>query len=162
MVILVAFVAVGQVFGLPWSTDMFWQPSIKPYEVPNGYVKHIPYPPNSVSLDQSTIPMTRQSYEAITINPVRVNTATLEDGKVLFETYCYPCHGMGGLGDGPVIKKGFYPVDLTSPVTQAKTDGSIYAYIRMGGLVMMPRYDEFVSSDEAWKIVTYVRKLQEK
>src|SRR3972149_6717950 len=64
--------------------------------------------------------------------------------------------------DGPGIKKGFYPVDLTSPGTQARTDGYLYAYIQYGGIVMMPSYRESISSNQAWNVVNYVRKLQGK
>ncbi len=67
---------------------------------------------------------------------------------------------MEGLGDGPVIKRGFYPLNLTTPGVIARTDGYIYAYIRYGGKVMMPSYRESITSDQAWDIVNYVRKLQ--
>ena len=81
---------------------------------------------------------------------------------MIFKNVCFPCHGPEGKGNGTIIRKGFYPVDLTAPGVQARTDGYIYAYIRYGGKVMMPTYRENVSSDEAWDVVNYVRKLQGK
>jgi hypothetical protein len=42
----------------------------------------------------------------------------------------------------------------------ARTDGYIYAYIRYGGKVMMPSYRESITSEGAWDVVNYVRKLQ--
>ena len=71
------------------------------------------------------------------------------------------------MGDGPVIKNNlrpksyFYPVNLTQPQTQSRTDGYIYAYIRYGGKVMMPAYGR-ITEKEAWDIVYYVRYLQGK
>jgi mono/diheme cytochrome c family protein len=159
---LVFFVVLtAKVFSWPWSKDMFRQPSIKPYEPPPGRIHLIPLPPNSIALGDDVAGITRSQFEAITANPLPLTPDTLQRGEKLFKTYCFPCHGMDGQGDGPVLKKGFYPVNLTSPAVQARTDGFIYAYIRYGGLVMMPSYREFVSSDEAWSIVHYVRHLQQ-
>lgn len=158
--IVMTFAAVGEVYGFPWSDDMFRQPAIQPFQKPKGYDNHLPMPPNSISTDASIKPMTRQDYEGITKNPVPATAESLGQGEFLFATYCVPCHGQTGLGDGPVIKKGFYPVNLTLPPVQARTDGFIYAYIKFGGIVMMPSYNEFVTKTEAWQIVNYVRKLQ--
>ncbi len=156
-ILVLIFLGAAKVFGWPWSTDMFEQPSIKPYELP------LPYPPYSISTDGTLVDRgPRQKFEAITQNPVSPTNASLVKGENLFKTYCAPCHGPEGKGDGPVIKKGFYPVDLTSPGTQARTDGYIYAYIQYGGIVMMPSYRESISSNQAWNVVNYVRKLQGK
>jgi len=140
-----------KVFGWPWSTDMWEQPFIKPYELP------LSYPPSSISTDGTIVDIgPRQKFEAITQNPVSPTNPSLLKGENLFKTYCAPCHGPEGKGDGPVIKKGFYPG------TQARTDGYIYAYIQYGGIVMMPSYRESISSNQAWNVVNYVRKLQGK
>ncbi len=158
LIFISTVLGVGKAFGWPWSTDMYKQPSIWPYEKP------IAYPSSSVSTDQNIkqTEMTRENFETITQNPVQPTEASLQKGEKLFKNNCSPCHGIGGKGDGPVIKKGFYPVDLTALQTQARTDGYIYAYIKYGGKILMPSYRENVSSDEAWDIVNYVRKLQGK
>ncbi|MBI2485526.1 MAG: cytochrome c [Deltaproteobacteria bacterium] len=157
--LLIALIALGaiQVFGMPWSDDMFQQPSIHPYEMP------LLFPSTSVATDGTGIkPAPRENFEVITENPTQPTEASLQKGEKVFETFCAACHGVAGKGDGPVIKRGFYPVDLTAPGTQGRTDGYIYAYIRYGGKVMMPSYRESISSDEAWDIVNFVRKLQGK
>jgi mono/diheme cytochrome c family protein len=155
----------AKVFGWPWSTDMMEQPSIKPYEpLQPGILEPPPaYPPYSISTDGTIVDIgPRQKFETITQNPVTPTEASLEKGANLFKTYCAPCHGPQGKGDGPIIKKGFYPVDLTAPGTLARTDGYIFAYILYGGIVMMPSYRESISSHQAWEVVNYVRKLQGK
>ncbi len=158
LLIISIILGAGKVFGWPWSTDMLIQPSIWPYQMP------IAYPNGTIMKDQNIeqTEMTREDYEAITKNPVPPTEASLQKGEKLFKNNCSPCHGMGGRGDGAVIKRGFYPVDLTAPGTQARTVGYIYAYIRYGGKVMMPSYHDNVSSDGAWNVVNYVRKLQGK
>ncbi len=41
-------------------------------------------------------------------------TATLEEGRVLYNTHCAVCHGTSGLGDGPLtIRLKVPPPDLT-------------------------------------------------
>ncbi|HEY7534317.1 MAG TPA: cytochrome c [Thermodesulfobacteriota bacterium] len=156
--ILVLIVLGGaKVFGWPWSTDMWEQPSIKPYEMP------LPYPSHSISTDGTIVDLgSRQKFEAITQNPHSPTKGSLEKGEVLFKNFCAACHGPEGKGNGPIIKKGFYPVDLTAPGTQARTDGYIFAYIQYGGIVMMPSYRESISFNQAWDVVNYVRKLQGK
>lgn len=160
--LFLTFFAVSELSGMPWSTDMFRQPAIQPYQAPKGYIEPLPMPPDSIATDALARPMARKDYEAMTRNPVALTPEALAEGEFLYATYCFVCHGTAGLGDGPVIKKGFYPLNLTNPAVLARTDGYIFSYIRYGGLVMMPPYREFVSSDEAWKIVGYVRKLQGK
>ncbi len=159
--VLLGFVFLGKVMGVPsWTSDMFVQPAIRPYMMPRGRTKPLPLPPKSIPVGAEDVGVTRNELASIKTNPRPLTAASLARGERLFATYCFVCHGSAGRGDGPVIKKGFYPVDLTSPVVKSRTDGYIFAYIRMGGLVMMPRYDEFISPDEAWDIVHYVRKLQ--
>lgn len=145
---------------LPWSTDMWEHPSIKPYEEARGY------PENSIFNNKNLTELSREEYEAIQIGPSN-GQESISKGKVLYETYCYACHGTKGMGDGPVIKNNlrpksyFYPVNLTQSQTQSRTDGYIYAYIRYGGKVMMPAYGR-ITEKEAWDIVYYVRYLQGK
>ncbi len=140
---------------LPWSFDMWIQPSILPYEEP------VIYPDLSVSTTGLRIkPLPREDVENITQNPVAQTPESLEQGKKYYDRYCFVCHGIEGKGDGPVIKRGFYPLNLTTPGVIARTDGYIYAYIRYGGKVMMPSYRESITSEQAWDIVNYVRELQ--
>ena len=123
--------------------------------------KPVIYPQLSVSTTGLRIqPLPREDFENITQNPVADSEESLKTGEKLYNRYCFVCHGMEGQGDGPVIKRGFYPLNLTTPGVIARTDGYIYAYIRYGGKVMMPSYRESITSDQAWDIVNYVRKLQ--
>ena len=148
------------VFSLPWSTDMWEHPSIKPYEEAREY------PKNSVYKTDESRELEREEYELIVVGQNR-GDASIASGKILYETNCYSCHGMTGLGDGPVIKNDlrpnsyFYPVNLRQEQTVNRTDGYIYAYIRYGGKVMMPAYGR-ITPTEAWDIVYYVRYLQGK
>lgn len=158
IVLVMVVLLTGRAFGWPWSTDMMYQPSIKPYEEP------LPYPDLSITNKGIRVDpiIPREVFEEMTVNPVSPDKASLGNGEVVFKNFCAPCHGPEGKGDGPIIKKGFYPVNLTAPLTQGRTDGYIYAYIRFGGKVMMPSYRESIGEQDAWNVVNYVRKLQGK
>ena len=157
---LIFLMFTNNAFSLPWSTDLWEHPSIKPYEEARDY------PENSVYKSDEMRELEREEYESIVVGQNR-GEASIINGKALYETNCYSCHGMTGLGDGPVIKNDirpnsyFYPVNLRQDQTVNRTDGYIYAYIRYGGKVMMPAYGRITPS-EAWDIVYYVRYLQGK
>lgn len=138
---------------------MWVQPSIQPYEEP------LIYPDNSISTDGShSRPDPREEKEQITNSPIEATEGSVARGEKSYKTYCTVCHGEQGKGDGPIVKEGlgFYPVNLSAPGVVQRTDGYIYAYIRYGGKVMMPSYRESISEEDAWHIVNYVRKLQQR
>ena len=159
-ILIIFFVSTTCSFSLPWSTDLWEHPSIKPYEEARDY------PDKSVFKDNESRELEREEYESIVTGQNRGDDS-IARGKVLYEINCYSCHGMTGLGDGPVIKNDlrpnsyFYPVNLTQEQTVNRTDGYIYAYIRYGGKVMMPAYAR-ITPDETWDVVYYVRYLQGK
>ena len=96
LVLLIVFSQTGPAFGWPWSTDMMYQPSIKPYEEP------VPYPDKSVTSKGIRVDpiIPREVFEEMTVNPVSPDKASLEHGEVLFKNFCAPCHGPEGKGDG--------------------------------------------------------------
>jgi hypothetical protein len=151
---------VNNSHSLPWSTDLWDHPSIKPYEEARDYSEA------SVFRSEESMELEREEYESIVTGPNK-GDSSISKGKELYVTNCSSCHGMNGLGDGPVIKNDlrpnsyFYPVNLKQQQTVSRTDGYIYAYIRYGGKVMMPAYGR-ITPDEAWDIVYYVRYLQGK
>lgn len=156
LLVLTIFLSAGTAaHAFPWNFDMWIQPSILPYQEP------IAYPQLSVTTDGLRIkPLPREDFENIARSPFPVTEESLANGEKMYDRYCYVCHGTEGHGDGPVIKRGFYPLNLTTPGVIARTDGYIYAYIRYGGKVMMPSYRETINSESAWDVVNYVRKLQ--
>ncbi|MCC5813931.1 MAG: cytochrome c [Oceanicaulis sp.] len=98
-------------------------------------------------------------------NPLK--NPNLDDYKVgeqKYQTYCTPCHGVQGAGNGKVV--GPYPRFATAPpaVTSGKikgwSDGQLYHIITMGRGVM-GSYAYQIEPDDRWKLVAYIRKLQE-
>ena len=91
----------------------------------------------------------------------------LADGKVLFEHFCSPCHGMNGQGDGEVIAHGFpappsYSKGQSSRGGAMKdlSDGKIYHTITYG-VNAMGSYASQLAPEERWKVIMYVHHLQQ-
>jgi mono/diheme cytochrome c family protein len=104
------------------------------------------------------------------VNPIKDTTAVvLEQGKILFETYCKHCHGAKGTGDGKVasgakidgVDHTFMPgvANLKSDAIKNVTEGHIFHVITYGkGL--MGSHGSQVSEEDRWKIAKYVKELQ--
>jgi mono/diheme cytochrome c family protein len=114
-------------------------------------------------------PNTKEGYEASAtgiVNPLAANAKNLADGKKLFTTFCSPCHGANGQGDGEVTKHGFPPPPSYSTGQSSRggamkdlSDGKIYHTITYG-VGAMGSYASQVAPEERWKIVMYVHQLQ--
>ena len=152
---LIIFISASiSVIGLPWNYDMWKQKSIKPYEMPMSY------PKGTVTIDGIVNPEKREKVEAITQNGLEASKLDVKIGEQLYMTNCSVCHGEKADGNGPVIKKGFYPVNLKVQAVKDRTDGYIFAYIRYGGKVMMPSYRENMTEEQSWQLVNYIRHIQ--
>src|SRR5512143_190970 len=84
------------------------------------------------------------------------------DGKNLFNTFCIPCHGLQGKGNGPVASAyAPQPADLTSPGIQGLADGELFLVIT-NGFSTMPSFRKQLQPDERWDVVNYVRSFGQK
>ncbi len=84
----------------------------------------------------------------------------LNVGQKYFETNCMACHGMKGLGDGPVSLK--MPIKVPALVSEKVTkwsDARIYHTISMGQGVM-GSYASHIPQASRWQVVNYIRTLQ--
>ena len=99
-------------------------------------------------------------------NPLPATKQNFADGKVLYEHFCSPCHGITGQGDGLVVAHG-YPAPPSYSTGQSSrggamkdlTDGKIYHTITYG-VNAMGSYASQLSPQERWKVVAYVHHLQ--
>lgn len=83
-------------------------------------------------------------------------------GGAEYTLFCTACHGDGGLGDGPVVKRGFPPPPslLTGKSAQMK-DGQLF-HILTYGQGSMPNFAAQLSPARRWDVIGYIRKLQRK
>ena len=110
---------------------------------------------------------------------VRVDDRLLRRGQQRFNIYCYPCHGKGGYGDGPVNQRALQlmELDLSNATWTTASDmhavvngeqtfgeklypeGKLYNTIT-NGIRNMPGYGAQIPPEDRWAIVAYVRTLQ--
>ena len=106
-----------------------------------------------------TVPKEARDVAAKRANPVPATPESVALGRRHFRTFCTPCHGEGGRGDGPVSAKFIPPPDLTNAgLHTARTDGYWQSYIGVGGAIM-PAYGEALSPEERWHVVNFLRTL---
>jgi mono/diheme cytochrome c family protein len=84
----------------------------------------------------------------------------LARGEAGYQTFCTPCHGLGGRGDGLVVGRGFpAPPPLTEARLLGASDAQLMEVIAQGkGL--MSGYESRIPPAERWAIVAHVRVLQ--
>lgn len=92
-------------------------------------------------------------------NPIPVSNASLTLGKKKFDTFCSPCHGYYGEGDGRLRGQFPQPPSLLSNKVREWKDGNIYHVIANGQNVMAS-YASQLNETERWAIVNYIRALQ--
>lgn len=108
-----------------------------------------------------------QNGALIAYNPIlrrastpQVRKAIIERGQERFNIYCQPCHGLGGYGDGMIIKRGFAkPPSYHIDRLRNAPDGHLYDVI-YNGYGSMYSYAARVPTNDRWAIVAYIRTLQ--
>lgn len=131
--------------------EMYRQPAYRPEEPP----RLVP------ALGSVPIAGLEASYSGVdgkTLkNPIPRDQASSDRGQRIFNTFCIPCHGAQGKGDGPVASAYVpQPANLTSPNIQSLSDGEIFLVIT-NGFSTMPSFRKQLSPDERWDTVNYVR-----
>lgn len=92
-------------------------------------------------------------------NPYSVDDASLKIGKMQFAKNCASCHGKTGLGDGTKARTlDTHPGDFTSDAYRSQTDGEHF-YKSKFGRNEMPKFENKISDEDLWAIVSYINTL---
>jgi mono/diheme cytochrome c family protein len=123
-------------------------------------------PPDTIPRGLHSVDYQATEADAIRAGEELSNPYNFEDlaaftrGTFVFRTWCLPCHGATGRGDGPVAMRGFpAPPPLNSAKTLALKDGRMF-HILTYGQKNMPSYASQISENDRWKAILYVRSLQ--
>ena len=108
-----------------------------------------------------------QNGTLVTYNPLtrsatnpQQRLAILQRGQERYQIYCQPCHGLGGYGDGLIVKRGLSaPPSYHLPRLLNAADGHLYDVIA-NGYGSMYSYGSRVPTQDRWAIVAYIRALQ--
>lgn len=134
-----------------WISMMEIQPSYKQMESP------LPVPERSIPIEGPVSIPNMGAPE----NPVTSDEISVARGQQLYAINCQMCHGPNGEGNGPIaaaiVNK---PANLTSEVTQSKSDGALFLTITNGVLGRMPPMNENLSVRDRWDLVNLIRTLK--
>jgi mono/diheme cytochrome c family protein len=90
------------------------------------------------------------------------DTEIAAQGAEQFRRKCLPCHGAGGLGDGPVAQRGYPPPpSLLAENALSLADGQMFHIITYGK-GNMPSHAAQISREHRWKVILHIRSLQAK
>jgi mono/diheme cytochrome c family protein len=135
---------------IEWVSFMEIQPSHRQMEDP------LPVPARSIPIEGPIAIPGMPPPE----NPVEVDEASIARGSELYAIHCAMCHGATAGGNGPVAAfLANKPANLTTPVVQAKSDGSIFLTITNGVDGKMPPLNENLLVSERWDLVNFIRTL---
>lgn len=133
--------------------DMAEQPGVAMGEPASAMAPPIP---------EGAVPRGLLDWEArvVSADDTPLDLGRLQQGREGFETFCSPCHGRTGRGDGMVVRHGFPPppsfhIDRLREAPRAYVVGVITT-----GFGRMPSYADQVEPDERWAIAAYVKALQ--
>ena len=90
-------------------------------------------------------------------NPLSQSGHSVERGRVAYSYYCIQCHGPRMDGEGTVGQSFMpLPADLTSDRVLSKSDGVLYAEVRLG-FARHPRLFSTISAEDTWAVIIYMR-----
>jgi S-disulfanyl-L-cysteine oxidoreductase SoxD len=135
--------------GCEWFSTMSRTDAIQPYET-----APLPPPEHAVPLDGLPA-FDLTTVEGLISNPVSADGASVERGRVWFQTYCVVCHGADGLGKGPISDK--FPA--IPPVAGAVRFSDPYLFgLITQGRGLMPGYARMPAAAR-WDVVNYLRSM---
>jgi mono/diheme cytochrome c family protein len=92
--------------------------------------------------------------------PAPVTADLMARGQKNYNTFCLPCHGRVGYGDGMIVQRGFpQPPSFHIDRLREAPDG-LYYDVMTNGFGVMYSYKSRINPEERWAIVAYVRALQ--
>jgi mono/diheme cytochrome c family protein len=174
ILILVAFTGCDRHRNHPgWDyfPDMFYSTAYETYtENPNFPDEKTMRTPVQGTIPRDHVPFqytisadSRMKAGAELKNPLPAVDENLSQGKRTYEIFCIGCHGPSGAGDGYLFTSGLYPMKarpVAGPGAAQLRDGEIYHTITLGFGSMGP-HGSLVLPDDRWKIVLYIRQLQQ-
>lgn len=157
VVFLVVMVLAGalllftyDVIKIQWVSFMGLQPSYGNMEEP------LPVPERSIPVEG---PVNIPGLGAPE-NPVPADEVSIVRGAQLFSIHCVMCHGASGQGNGQLVALlANKPANLTLPITQTKSDSTLFLIVSNGVAGRMPAMNENLTVRERWDVINFLRTL---
>ncbi len=97
------------------------------------------------------------------MNPLLPTAGALARGEESYNIFCAGCHGVHGDGEGDLFTAGLYtlkPKSLIDSDARKLKEGELFHTITLG-MGFMGAHGSQVTSDDRWKIILYIRKMQQ-
>lgn len=146
--LLVPLLFTFNIIRLPWINVMRDTPAVQYLEGPRRAV-----PESSIPWQGPVLVADEPATE-----PLEASEESLQRGELLFSINCSMCHGVGGVGGGPVTKYFPETPPLNGERAQNLTDQRIF-WVITNGYNRMPKLAENLTVGETWDVVNYVRSL---
>lgn len=96
-------------------------------------------------------------------NPVPSAAASINIGRAIYGKQCRHCHGLRGLGDGPLAPKNPKPANLTDATwDHGDSDGEIFTLILNGAPAPMSEMKGMKGTlppKDIWNVVNFIRSI---
>ena len=128
----------------------------------NTYEKTSLWPDGTAArpLPEGVVAQGALARDAAAANPPPASPELLARGQARYDTYCTPCHGSAGLGDGMIVQRGFpRPPSYHTQRLRAAPAAHFFDVISNGYGVMYG-YGDRVAPGDRWAIIAYIRALQ--
>ncbi len=94
-------------------------------------------------------------------NPFKEDASATQEGKKIYSQMCALCHGPKGKGKGAAgLSLDPKPSDFLSIKVVDESDGAIFWKMTEGN-PPMAAYNTLLTEDQRWKLVNYIRKLEQ-
>lgn len=97
-------------------------------------------------------------------NPLTHSEENIERGRIIYEKFCFQCHGEKGDGLGNLYTSNRYPYPPASLINEkmlTKPDGEMFHQITLGWGIM-GAHGLLIEPDDRWKVIIYIRNNLQK
>jgi mono/diheme cytochrome c family protein len=102
----------------------------------------------------------KQNGNVAAVFPFPIDQAVMDRGRQRYDIYCSPCHGLTGLGDGMIVRRGYRrPPPLSDQRLREAPVGHFFDVMTQG-FGAMPDYAVQLAPDDRWAVAAYLRALQ--
>jgi mono/diheme cytochrome c family protein len=110
--------------------------------------------------DAADYPARDENGELLDSFPYPVTQEVLERGRADYDSFCAPCHGLDGYGQGMIVQRGFSPPPSLHEERLRQSPAGHFYEVITNGFGRMYAYDSRIQPSARWAIVAYVRALQ--
>ncbi len=94
------------------------------------------------------------------VNPLAGNSASITEGKKIYESMCVICHGDKGKGNGAAgVSLSPRPANFLAIAVRNESDGNIFWKLSEGN-PPMAAYKSILTETQRWQLVNYIRQLE--